>query len=173
VLGGNNDLAVEKLPDYKNKYCFVGTAQGPNRDFVTAWANNVAGPQAVGATLSTRIESVLTATRKGASASAESAVALALDQQLINNVSATFSGVRPVANYWVQWRTYDPDTTDLVINEDYTAYALYTVDKSLFDKQIANVITQGMQDRQDLSAQERQGYSDLIARIQERGLALD
>jgi hypothetical protein len=172
VLGGNNDLAVEKLPDYKNKYCFIGTSQGPNRDFVTTWASSVAGPQVVAATLSTRIESVLDATQKGAS-SGQSSVARAFNQDLVNNISATFSGVRPVGNYWVQWRTYDPDVEDLVIGEDFTAYTLFTAEKKIFDNQIANFITQSVQDRQDLSAQERQLYSDLIARIQERGLNLE
>jgi hypothetical protein len=172
VLGGNNDLSVEKLPDYKSKYCFVGTSQGPNRDFVITWANSIAGPQIVGATLSTRIESVLEATGKG-TATGQSATAQSFRQQLVNNISATFSGVRPVGNYWVQWRTYDPDEKDKVINEDYTAYTLYTAEKKTFDNQIANIITQTIQDRQDLSGEERQLYSDLIARIMERGLDLE
>ena len=173
VREGNNDLAVEKLSDYKNMYCFVGTSQGASREFVTVWANSVAGPQAVGATLSTRIEGVLAATRNGTGASEKSAVTQAFDQELINNISATFSGVRPVANYWVQWRTYDPDVKDLVINEDFVAYTLYVTDKALFNKQITNIITQAVQDRKDLSAQERKLYDYLIARIMEQGLVPD
>jgi hypothetical protein len=171
VLAGNNDLAVEKLPDYKSRYCFVGTFQGPNRNFATSWANSVAGPQAVGATMSTRIESVLDATRKGSSMDDD--IPQAFKQDLINNISATFSGVRPVANYWVQWRTYDPDEENLVINEDYVAYSLYVVDRALFDKQITNVVNQAVLDRKNISAKERQLYDDFVARIMARGLDLD
>jgi hypothetical protein len=164
-----SDLEVQKLSTYKSFYCFVGTSEGPDRDFATTWARSVNGPEAVASTMSTRIEAVTHASRNGDPSATERAI----DQEIVNNLSATYSGVRPVANYWVQWRVYDPDNKKEVRSENYTAYTLYTSDKKQFENQVAQTIAQALATHKELSAQERQIYSNLINRILEQGLDVE
>jgi hypothetical protein len=166
-----SDLDVQKLPAYGKLYCFVGTAEGPNKDFVQTWARSVSGLEAVATTLSARIEAATNAERHGTTGDADTE--RNINQSFVNNLSSTFSGLRPTANYWVQWRVYNPDDKKTVRSENYTAYTLFVVEKKSFDSQVATTLQRTVDALKELSVEERQMYSNLIQRILEKGLGVE
>ncbi|WP_059369002.1 hypothetical protein [Treponema endosymbiont of Eucomonympha sp.] len=166
---GGNDLAVQKLSQFKGLYCFTATTSGKSKDFVKSWTSIEAFTN-VSSVVSARISSMEKAERSGSAEDGDTN--RNITEELVRNLESTFSGVRPTATYWVQWRQYDPDHKKQVLSEYYTGYTLLTVEKKSFDSQVATALQRSVDLQKDVSKEERQMYTNLIKRILEKGLEL-
>jgi len=143
--------AVQKLSQYKDKYCIIGQESGVNKQFVLTWSDNFSAQQRIGALLRTTIASKYQAqvqgtasTSGGANSSTSQAASTGDVNQQINSainaiVDVSYSGAQREADWWVLTRRYDPDQKDLFTDE-YTAYVLYTIPKKVLDTQIAKAM---------------------------------
>jgi hypothetical protein len=161
--------AVEKLPEFRGKYCFVGYAESETKLFAQRWAVSVDAPSVIATQIHTRIEGVIKADEYLADTDKERAA----DVSQATNFAATVSGARPAADWWIQMRRYDPDDASVVLGEDFRAYALYTFDKKNFDSQLAAAMQRDLDSQAALSNEERQIYTDLIKRIIQQGLDVE
>jgi hypothetical protein len=163
------EIAVEKLSDYKGYYCFVGTEEGVNKDMVIRWAQGVAGPALIAAQISTRLEQI---TEGQFGVATDEDFDQSLKQVSTSAVSATFSGARKVNDWWVRMRTYDPDDPAAILSDDYRAYVLYIIEKKQLDKQVAAELQNTIDNRKEMSADERRIFTNLIQKIMETGLGV-
>jgi hypothetical protein len=166
---GNLASAVEKLPIFKDKYCFIGYAESTNKLFAQRWASGVDAPAIIATQIHSRIEGVVEANERLSDTEKERATTMSQ----VTNFAATVSGARPYGNWWIQIRKYDPDNPAIVLSEQYEAYALYTFDKDTFNRQLAAAMQRDIDSQSKLSIEERRIYTDLIQRIIRQGLDVE
>ncbi|GMO16134.1 MAG: hypothetical protein Pg6A_02370 [Termitinemataceae bacterium] len=162
------ELQIERMAEHSGYYCFVGTEEGPNKQMVTRWAQTVSGPALIATQVSIRLEQ-MTSGDVGAD---NSSFQQSLKQVSTTAITATFSGARKVNDWWVWRRAYDPKNHKQVISEDYSAYVLYIIEKKQLDKQVAAELQNTIDNRKNMSADERKIYTDLIQKIMSRGLGV-
>jgi hypothetical protein len=166
---GSLARAVEKLPMFKDKYCFIGYAESQNKLFAQRWAASVDAPAIIATMIHSRVEGVVAANEQLSDTEKERATTMSQ----ATNFAATASGARPEGSWWIQIRKYDPDNPIIVLSENYEAYALYTFDKDQFNIQLAAAMQRDLDSQSKLSIEERRIYTDLIQRVIQRGLDLD
>jgi len=134
---------LQSLNQYKDKYCFVGEESGVNRQFVISWADSASTQQRIASFLRINIASRYEAAVTGTSQSSglqEGAVNSSSYRQEINNiinavVNVSYSGAQREADWWSLYRRTDPDSG--TINNEYTAWVLYTIPKEELNRQLA------------------------------------
>ncbi|MCL2186557.1 MAG: M48 family metalloprotease [Treponema sp.] len=131
--------ALQKLPEYKDKYCIVGEESGVNRQFVINWADAASAQQRIGSLLRTNIASRYSAAITGSAQS--STESTAVYQQEIDNVlnaivNVSYSGAQRDADWWSLRRRYEPGNKEIYTDE-FTAWVLYTIPKAEMNRQIA------------------------------------
>jgi len=139
---------VQARSEFKDKYCVVGEETGVNKQFVLAWADNFSAQQRIGNMLRTTIVSEYQAridanakTTGGANSTTSSGTGAGNYQQQIDSVissliNVSYSGAQRESDWWSLRRRYDPDQKK-VFTDEYTAYVLYTIPKSEFNRQVA------------------------------------
>ena len=142
---------VQAQSEFRDKYCIIGEETGVNRQFVLAWADNFSAQQRLGAMLRTTIISEYQAraqgavqTVGGANSTAAAGSASGVYQQEIDSivnavVNVSYSGAQREADWWSLRRRYDPDVKD-AFSDEYAAYVLYTIPKSLLNEQVARAL---------------------------------
>ena len=140
--------AVQAEPQFKDKYCVIGSESGVNKQFVLTWADNFSAQQRIGAmlrtTIATKYEATVSgraqSTGGGTSSTAQGTGSSDYKQEIENSLSAivnvSYSGAQREADWWNLNRRYDPDQKD-VYSDEYTAYVLYTFPKAELNRQIA------------------------------------
>jgi hypothetical protein len=160
-------IAVEKLPEYRGRYCFIAEDTGSNLKAVQAWLNTVAINNIIGGQISTRVGSVAEATVTAAN---NASYTNKLNDVMTTTRNATYTAAVKESEYWVQMRNYDPD--DKTIYTDvYTATILYTMQKDILNEQIANEF-RTIQNNAN-TQEERAMWTGLIQAILERGLDVE
>lgn len=162
-----NIINLEAEREYRDSYCFVAEDTGSNLKAVQAWLNTVQINDIIGARISTRVGST-----------AEANVSTTNNDEysnFLNNVmtvtrDATYTGFVKTSDYWIKWRTYDPDD-ETKSKDEYTAYVLYTVGKTILNEQIANQFRQ-IQNNAN-TKEEREMWTGLIQAVLERGLGVE
>ncbi|GHT61202.1 hypothetical protein FACS1894109_19580 [Spirochaetia bacterium] len=151
---------VEDLADYQGKYCIVAFEQGPELQAVLTWTNNFNAQQQIAQQISTSAASVFKAN--------ESKVPDGDDSQrkysnAINTlVSASYSGARQEGDWWVKQRISEGKNNET----RYTAYVLYSIDRKVLDKQIADAISKNKDGSPGLDA----AFDAVTAQILSSGL---
>jgi hypothetical protein len=166
---GRLAAAVEKLPAFRGMYCFIGSAESPNKLFAQRWAASVDAPAIIATMIHSRVEGMIDANEQLSDTEKERATTMSQ----ATNFAATASGARLYGNWWIQRRVYDPDNRKIIRSEDYEAYALYTFDKDQFNTQLAAAMQRDLDAQSKLSIEERRIYTDLIQRVIQRGLDLE
>jgi hypothetical protein len=162
-----NVINLEAEREYRDSYCFVAEDSGSNLKAVQAWLNTVQINDIIGSRISTRVGST-----------AEANVSTADNAEysnFLNNVmtvtrDATYTGVVKTSDYWIKWRTYDPDDKTKS-KDEYTAYVLYTVEKKTLNTQIAEQFQKILNNAN--TQEERQMWTGLIQAVLERGLGVE
>ncbi|MDR0321997.1 MAG: hypothetical protein LBI28_10875 [Treponema sp.] len=139
---------VQALGEYRDKYCVIGEETGVNLQFVTSWADNFSAQQRIGAMLRTTIASEYQARVQGQAQSVGGAASSAsegtgsgtytqeIDSVINAIITATYTGAQRESDWWSLRRRYDPDNKE-VFTDEYTAYVLYLIPKSEFNRQVA------------------------------------
>jgi len=159
------NMAIQKLDDYKDSYCFVVEAENEsNLDYAIAWVNNIANAAAqVGMSIST------TVTGGGASGSGGTRATGKVDTQVSDNlqasIAASFDGFRKSADFWVLYRNKARTPSDY-----YAAMSLWIIDRKTLDIQIIANLQNILSNNEALSRAEQETYRERIDTIRERGL---
>ncbi|GHV35439.1 hypothetical protein AGMMS4952_27710 [Spirochaetia bacterium] len=160
-------IAVEKMPEYRGRYCFIAEDTGSNLKAVQAWLNTVAINNIIGSQISTRIGSVAEANVNTAN---NASYTNKLNDVMTTTRNATYTAAVKESDYWVKWRNYDPDDKTNYTDE-YTATILYTMQKDILNEQIANEF-RTIQNNAN-TKEEREMWTGLIQAVLERGLDVE
>ena len=151
---------VEDLTDYQGKYCIVAFEQGTELQSVLTWTNNFNAQQQIAEQISTSVASVFKANESKVPGNDDS-------QRKYSNaiktlVSASYSGARQEGDWWVKQRISEGRNDET----RYTAYVLYSIDRKILDKQIADAINKNKDGSPELDA----ALDAVTAQILESGL---
>jgi len=147
IYTANGINRVQALPEFRDKYCIIGEETGVNKQFVLAWADSFSAQQRLGMMLRTTIASEYQAKVQGQAqsvgvatpAASESTYQQAIDSTINSIVNVSYSGAQRESDWWSLRRRYDPDVKD-AYNDEYSAYVLYTIPKSLLNEQVARAL---------------------------------
>jgi len=160
----NGVRSVEALPDYKNMYVIVGEANGAGLQQVLTWANNFDAQQQIGATIHSRVASVFKAHEN--MLPDQDDARRRYDNAINTLVQASYTGARKESDWWVHQRITEkgkePETR-------YTAFALYTIERSYLNEQIRNQIGKLKDDNPELTAL----FDAITMQLLEQGLEWD
>ncbi|MDR3356151.1 MAG: hypothetical protein LBO04_03075 [Spirochaetaceae bacterium] len=158
IMSGN--LGVEKLPLYKDKYCFVVNYDDTSKDYAIAWVQNASGPQQIAQKVSTTVASSASNALSGEKGTGVESNLNAATEQLSN---AAFNGATREADWWQIVKNSDTG------KEECRAFALWLINKKQLDEQVAANLQNIVDNNSAMSAAERAIYADLIAQIRESG----
>jgi hypothetical protein len=132
---------LQAMPQYSDKYCIVGEANGTNRSFVLSWADQASAQQRIGALLRTNVASRYSAAVTASSLStgspeeASGQFSQEIDNIVNTLVNVSYSGAQREADWWVLRERHD--TINNTYSEEYIAFVLYTVPRTELNRQIA------------------------------------
>jgi hypothetical protein len=158
IQSGN--LGVEKLPLYKDKYCFVVNSDDANKDYAVAWVQNASGPQQIAQKVSTTVASSASNALSGEKGGDVESNLRAATEQLSN---ASFNGATREADWWQIVKNTDTG------KEECRAFALWVIGKKQLDEQVAANLQNIIDNNKAMSAAERSIYADLISQIRSGG----
>jgi hypothetical protein len=156
----NGNLSVEKLPLYKDKYCFVVENMNASKDYAIAWVQNASGPQQIAAKVSTTVASSASNALSGEKGGDVESHLQAATEQMSN---ASFNGATKEADWWQIVKNTDTGT------EECRAFALWVIGKKQLDEQVAANLQNIVDNNKAMSEAERAIYADLIAQIRSVG----
>ncbi|MDR1373957.1 MAG: hypothetical protein LBJ24_03200 [Treponema sp.] len=131
-------VEVEKMPDFQNKYVFIGEDSGTNLNALRQWTSGFTVAQDLSRMVSTRVQ----ARFAGAGAGSPDDEYGRYFEAVVKNASdATYSGARKENDFWILKRYFAGDGKS-VDREVYDFYVLVTIDKNSLEQQI-NAILNG------------------------------
>jgi hypothetical protein len=158
--GGN--IAVQNLPEYKGKYCYVIEGEDTSKDYAITWASNPAnGARAVAEKISTTVSATATAKLEGEKGEGVQSRQKQAAEALSN---ANFSGLSKNGDWWQIVHNLSTDVTTT------RAFALYVIDQKTLNDQVASYIANFVNlNNAAMSEAERSIYKDLIEQIRSAG----
>ncbi|MDR2476163.1 MAG: hypothetical protein LBD18_00045 [Treponema sp.] len=157
----NGTRSVEALPDYKNTYVVIAEERGPELQQVITWVNNFNAQQQIGATINTRVASIFKANENKLPDQEESR--RKYDNAINTLVTASYSGARKEADWWIKQRITEKGKEPEI---RYTAYVIYTIDKSFLLEQVRAEIGKLKNENIELAA----AFDAITAQLLEKGL---
>jgi hypothetical protein len=134
-LRDGNILAVEALPAFKDRYCFVGYQRGPDLEFCQAFARQYDIQSQISEMVRTNVAGELKAKQAGDAGGLENSI-----DNFVNGVlNTSFSGVQRTGDWWRSIREYDHDRKG-AYEDYYEAYVFYTVPRSMLNQTIASAM---------------------------------
>jgi hypothetical protein len=134
-LRDGNILAVEALPAFKDRYCFVGYQRGPDLEFCQAFARQYDIQSQISEMVRTNVAGELKAKQTGDAGGLENSI-----DNFVNGVlNTSFSGVQRTGDWWRSIREYDHDRKG-AYEDYYEAYVFYTVPRSTLNQAVATAM---------------------------------
>jgi hypothetical protein len=122
--------AVEKLPDYANKYVVLVEASGQDLDGTQLAASKIDAQTTISGLISTRVKDTFAGAQVGDKDKIETYM-----ERAVKSVSeATFSGFSKETDWWVKQQTFTSDGKP--DKQVYRVTQLWTIDKDSLKKQI-------------------------------------
>ena len=144
--GQYSESALSKtMPDLKGKKIFVTIANGDNLEFVRQWTDLVQVETEVASSLGRGAANAVEARMSGSGAQEGTEVTEKQSMEQTLNMyrtslsSVRFSGLEKTAQYWTLSQKIDAKKNP-VGEPYYTYYAVWTMEKDLFDKQLDTAI---------------------------------
>ncbi len=136
IIGGAKE--IEKLPEYRDKVVFVGTAEAMNLPSAELFASRMDAQTEIAGYLSTRVKDAF----KGANvANADSANFGQYGERFVASVAeARYSGFRKDADWWVKVQSYTSDGKP--DKQVYRVQQLWTMEKAMLQKQFDIILGQ-------------------------------
>ena len=126
-----NIIAVEALPTFKDRYCFIGEQRGPDLEFCQAFARQYSVQAQMAEMVRTTIAGELEATQAGSSSGMENEI----DNFINGVVNTSFSGAQRTGDWWRSIREYDHDRNG-AYEDYYDVYVFYTIPKQTMNQAI-------------------------------------
>jgi hypothetical protein len=139
----SNGLAgVEALPEFQDKYVFIGEDTGTNLNALRQWSSGFTVAQEIARMVTTRVEAKFV----GAAAGSPDAAYGRYFEDVVKTLgTASFSGARKENDYWLLKRYFRSDGRT-VDREVYDFYVLVTIDKAILERQIDEVLNRTRDD---------------------------
>jgi hypothetical protein len=126
---------VESLPEFQDKYVFVGEDSGSNLNALRQWTSGFTVNQEIARMVSTRVQAKFA----GAAAGSPDAEYGRYFEDVVKSVGeASFSGARKENDYWLFKRYFSANRK--TVDQTYDFYVLVTIDKPILEQQINNVL---------------------------------
>jgi hypothetical protein len=133
---------VEAMPDYEDKYVFIGEDSGTNLNALRQWTAGFTIAQDFSRLVATRVQ----ARFAGAAAGSPDDVFGRYFENLVKTTSdAVYSGARKETDFWLLKRYFQADG-QTVDREAFDFYILVTIDKELLQKQITDILNRVQRD---------------------------
>jgi hypothetical protein len=127
---------VERMDQFKDKYVFVGEDSGSNLNALRQWSSGFTVAQEMARMVSTRVEAKFVGAAVG---SPDAEFGRYFEDVTKNVASASYSGARKENDYWLLKRYFKSDGKT-VDREAYDFYVLVTIDRSILERQINEVL---------------------------------
>jgi hypothetical protein len=127
---------VESLPQFQDKYVFVGEDTGTNLNALRQWTSGFTVSQEIARMVSSRVQAKFVGAAAG---SPEAEYGRYFEDVVKNMGSASFSGARKENDYWLLKRYLKSDRKS-VDREAYDFYVLVTIGKEDLEQQISKVL---------------------------------
>ncbi len=129
--------AVEKLPDYAGKYVVVVDVTGKDLEGTSLAAQRLNADTEVARFLSLRVKDTFAGAQVGDKDKIETYM-----ERVVQSVSEVkLSGFMKAADWWVQVRWYKPDGKKTWDKDEFRVLQLYTIDKTVLDKQLEKILS--------------------------------
>jgi hypothetical protein len=170
VKANESNNAIQNLDAYSGKYCFVIMYNDDtNLKYAQAWVDNPAnGGSTAAAMVSTTVDNNARAqiAGKGADNTGKKPSQSTYTDNMANihtaMNNASYNGLNKSADFWTL------SMNRATKHQYYTAYALWTIDKSLLDNQIAKNIQELVDRNKAMSAAEKAIYADIINELRSK-----
>lgn len=133
----NGPKAIEKLPDYKDKYVVIVDIADKSLQAIQLAADNLNAPAAIARYLSTRVKD----TFAGAQVGDLSSISTYMERVVKLVSEATFSGFEPGPDWWVQIRWYKPDGKKTFDHDEFRFLKIYSIDKKILMTQLEAIMS--------------------------------
>ncbi|MDR1257118.1 MAG: hypothetical protein LBJ86_05170 [Spirochaetaceae bacterium] len=130
-----NIVAVEALPAFKDRYCFIGEQRGPDLEFCQAFARQFDVQSQIAEMVRTNVAGELKATQAGSQAGMEAAI----DNYVNNVLNVSVSGAQNAGDWWRAIREYDHDRKG-AFEDYYEAYVLRTVSRQTLNQAVSQAM---------------------------------
>ena len=141
---------IERLPAYQDKYVFIGEDTGTNLNALRQWSTGFTVNQEIARMISNRVRAKFV----GAAAGSPDTEYGRYFEDVVQSVAeATFSGARRENDFWLLKRYFKADGRT-VDREAYEFYVLVTIDRSVLEEQVTNIIN-GVRPSQPVTAEQQ------------------
>jgi hypothetical protein len=134
IAGGLS--GVEAMPEYEGKYVFVGEDSGGNLNALRQWSSGFSVAQDISRMVSRRVQDRFAGAAAG---SPDDAYGRYFENVVKSSSDASYSGARKETDFWIKKRYFKADGKT-VDREVYDYYILVSIDKTLLEQQINNVL---------------------------------
>jgi hypothetical protein len=141
---------VESLPQYKDKYVFVGEDTGTNLNALRQWVSGFSVNQEISRLVSSRVQAKFAGAAAG---SPEAAFGRYYENVVKTLGNARFSGARKETDFWIQKRYYKARSR-AVDHEGYEFYVLVSIDKPLLEEAV-NQALNGVESDEPLTREQK------------------
>jgi hypothetical protein len=146
--------AVEKLPDFANKYIVVVEQDGQDLTGTQLAAERLNAQTTISSLISTRVKDTFAGAQVGDKDKIETYM-----ERCVKSVSAaTFSGFSKESDWWAQLQTFTPEGKP--DKQVYRVIAIYGIDKALLQKQIDKLLSDVAKD--EPKTEQKQRAMDLV-----------
>ncbi|MDR2901103.1 MAG: hypothetical protein LBV20_06245 [Treponema sp.] len=156
ISGGVRE--VEAMPIYQNAYVFIGEDKGTNLQALKQWVSNFSVTQDLARMVSSRVQLRFT---NAATGSPDEEYGRYFENVVKNVTDVSFSGARKETDFWLLKRYFQADG-QTVEREEYEYFVLVTIDRSLLQRQIDDVL-----DRANAATQLSDEESAAVIRVKE------
>ncbi|MCR4940972.1 MAG: hypothetical protein K5930_12835 [Treponemataceae bacterium] len=156
---------LEKLSDFTEEYCFVAEMAAANLNAAQAWLNGFEMPQLIAREISSRVESLFVGAAVGAP---EDDYGTYFENVVKTTTDVSFTGAKKVSDWWSLIRVYDPDIKNS-FKDEYRVYVLYTIPRSLLDRQLANEIDK-LENETDMTEAQKSAFENVKSILAQNGL---
>jgi hypothetical protein len=129
-------IGVETMPQYKDKFVFIGEDSGTNLNALRQWSINFTVAQDLSRIISTRVQSRFAGAGAG---SPDDEYGRYFETVVKNSSDATYSGARKETDFWLLKRYFKADGKT-VDREVYDFYVLISIDKDILERQITDIL---------------------------------
>lgn len=136
-------LGVEGMPQYKEKYIFIGEDSGTNLNALRQWSTGFTVAQDFSRMVSTRVQARFAGAAAG---SPDDAYGRYFENVVKNSSDATYHGARKETDFWLLKRYFQSDGKT-VDREVYDFYVLVSIDKPILERQINDILNGVQADR--------------------------
>jgi hypothetical protein len=148
--------AIEKLPEYKEKFIVIVDTTGKNLEGTKLAAANLNAQTEISRYLSIRVRETFAGAQVGDKDKIESYF-----ERVVKSASeAKFSGFQQSADWWVQVRWYKDAKKKVVDKDEYRVIQIWSIDKAILETQLQAILS-GAAD-QEPKTPEKQRAMDLV-----------